>query len=233
MKQIIAMGGGGFSSETGNLLLDQYFIRAIGIKNPKVCFIPTASGDSDAYARQFFESYLEIGARPSLFAFYHPPTKDLEDFILDKDAVYVGGGNTKNMLAIWRDWGMDKVLQKAYDAEKLLGGLSAGSICWFDQGLTDSIPGDLTALECLGFLKGSFSPHYSGEEKRKPFYRKLIKNGSIPGGLAADDGVAMHYIDGILHKTVASMENAYGYALEGKGEKFKEEKIIPEKIELT
>ena len=145
---------------------------------------------------------------------YRPPEGDLADFVMDKDIFYVGGGNTRNLLALWREWGLDKLLNEAWQRGAILGGISAGSICWFEQGLTDSVTGKLLPLDCLGFLKNSNCPHYDGEAERRPAYHKSIKNGSMMGGIACDDGVAAHYVNRRLVKFVSSRKNAMAYKLE-------------------
>jgi dipeptidase E len=135
----------------------------------------------------------------------------LEGFILEKDIIYVGGGNTKNLLALWREWGLNTILRKAWNQGTVLAGVSAGSICWFDEGVTDSFGDGLESIKCLGLLKGSNCPHYDGELERRPTYRKLIKSKNIQPGVAADDGVAIHYIVQEVSKIVSSRPNAKAY----------------------
>ena len=124
--------------------------------------------------------------------------------MLGFDAVAVGGGNTRTMLAIWRDWGLDAVLAKACAQGIVLGGSSAGSICWFDQGITDSIAGALTSLRCLGLVGGSNCPHYDSETDRRPAYRGMVASGEVADGYAADDGVGLHFVDGVFHRAIAN-----------------------------
>ena len=157
-KQIIAMGGGGFSMEPDNLLLDEYFLRQAPAETPQVCFVATATGDSDNYIRRFYQAFNKLDCVPSHLGLFDLPTHDLESFVLEKDAIYVGGGNTRSLLALWREWGLDKIFRSAYEQGVLLGGISAGSICWFEQGVTDSVPGSLLPIDCLGFLEGSNCP---------------------------------------------------------------------------
>lgn len=199
-KQIIAIGGGGFScykeKTRQNLYLEDYFLQQTAKASPSVCFIPTASGDDPRYIVDFYRAFEIFDCTPFHLSLFDPPLGDLETFLLEKDAIYVGGGNTKNMLALWKEWKIDQILRKAYDRGILLGGVSAGANCWFEECVTDSIPGALTPLKCLGFLKGSCCPHYDGEEKRKPAYRSLISEKQITNGIAIDDHVAVHYIDG-------------------------------------
>jgi len=125
----------------------------------------------------------------------------------------VGGGNTKSLLALWREWGLDSALREFWQAGGVLAGLSAGSICWFEEGVTDSIPGALSPLPCLGFLAGSNCPHYDGEPERRPSYQRLVARGRIADGYATDDGVALHYVGGRLERVVSSRPHARAYRL--------------------
>jgi dipeptidase E len=179
MRQIIALGGGGFSMEPENTLLDTYILKHSGKENPKICFIPTASGDSEDYIQRFYSSFQNQNCRPSHLSLFRPPTRDLENFIMEKDIIYVGDGNTKNLLALWKEWGLDAILKKAWNQGILLAGISAGSICWFEEGVTDSYGEGLEPLSCLGFLKGSNCPHYDGEADRRPAYHNLIREMKI------------------------------------------------------
>ncbi|MBF2009266.1 MAG: peptidase E [Chlorogloeopsis fritschii C42_A2020_084] len=203
-KQIIAMGGGGFSMEPENPLLDMYILGQSQKERPKICFIPTASGDSDRYIVRFYSAFVKLSCTPSHLSLFQPPTADLRSFVLEQDIIYVGGGNTKNLITLWKEWGLDKIFREAWESGVILSGLSAGSICWFEEGVTDSIPGQLTKLKCLGFLKGSNCPHYDGEPERKPSYHRLLSEGLISEGYAADDGVGLHFIGNTLEKIVSS-----------------------------
>ncbi|WP_299737544.1 peptidase E [Rossellomorea sp. y25] len=214
MKQIIAMGGGGFSMEPENLLLDQYILNQAGESNPKVCFLPTASGDAEGYIERFYNAFHSLPCEPSHLSLFKLPTKDLERFFLDKDIIYVGGGNTKSMLALWREWKIDSILKKAWESGTVLAGLSAGSICWFEEGITDSYGEDLETIKGLGFVKGSHSPHYDGEEKRRPLYHSFIDKGKLQAGYGVDDGAALHFKDESLYKVVSSRVQASAYWVE-------------------
>ena len=211
-RQIIAMGGGGFSMEPDNLALDRYILEQAQKPDPKICFLPTASGDADGYILNFYKAFTPLKCAPSFLSLFNLPTADLEGFILEKDIFYVGGGNTRSMLALWREWGLDQLLFKAYQAGVILAGVSAGANCWFEECITDSLPGDLQALAaCLGYLKGSFCPHYDSEPKRRPSYQAMIQKGSIQDGFAADDGAAVHFVDEQLIHQVSSRTEAKVY----------------------
>lgn len=213
IKQIVAMGGGGFSMEAENPLLDQYILGLAEKEKPRVCFLPTASGDSDRYIVRFYSAFLKFPCTPTHLSLFQPPTADLRSFVLEQDIIYVGGGNTRSLLALWREWEIDQILREAWEAGIVLAGLSAGSICWFEEGMTDSVPGSLNPLRCLGFLKGSHCPHYDGETGRRPAYQRLLSEGLISEGYAADDGVGLHFVGDRLEKIVSSRPNAKAYQL--------------------
>src|SRR5579862_5371122 len=162
-RQIIAIGGALLLPDTGNFKMERYIVDASGAQKPRVCFVPTASGDDSGYVARFYETYARFGCKLSILPFFRRTPQHLRDFLLDNDVIHVGGGNTRSMMAVWRDWGVDAILREAYQAGIVLCGSSAGSICWFDEGVTDSWAGDLTRLEYLGFLNGSNCPHYDGE----------------------------------------------------------------------
>jgi len=228
MRQIIALGGGGFSMEPDNPLLDLYILAQTKKQNPKVCFVPTASGDSENYISRFYKSFESHNCVPSHLSLFSPPSRNLEDFVMDKDVIYVGGGNTKNLIALWKDWDLDVILKKAWQDGIVMAGISAGSICWFEAGVTDSFGEGLEPLKSLGFLKGSNCPHYDGEADRRPTYQRLVSAGQISGGLAADDGTALHFIGSELHKAVSSRREAKAYQVELKEGKLKEEVLNTE-----
>jgi dipeptidase E len=228
MKQIIAMGGGGFSMEPDNLLLDHYVLAQVPSEMPEVCFVPTASGDADGYVERFYHAFRTLPCTPSHLSLFQPNFADLRSFVLEKDIIYVGGGNTRNMLVLWKEWGLDQILKEAYEQGVILTGLSAGSICWFEQGVTDPLNAPLYKLKGLGILQGSHCPHYDGESKRRPAYHKLVLQGEAQAGYAADDGVALHFMDGRLHRIVSSRKNVHAYHVELEGNRVQEEKLTPD-----
>ncbi|WP_142828477.1 peptidase E [Planococcus soli] len=218
MRQIIAMGGGGFSMEPDNPLLDQYILDQANKSQPKICFIPTASGDADSYIERFYDFFNQQECVPSHLSLFKPPTRDLERFVLEQDIIYVGGGNTKNLLVLWKEWGLDKILRKAWEQGVVLAGLSAGSICWYEEGVTDSYGDKLEPLQALGFLKGSHCPHYDGEAERRPAYRQFVDQGTLQEGIAADDGAAVHYVEEDIKRIVSSRQTAKAYRVTSGGE---------------
>lgn len=210
VPRIIAMGGSSFAANPDNPRLERYIVAQARRKQPAVCFIGTATGDADVYLVKFYAAFTRIGCRPThlpLFA----RTPDLRRMLLSQDVIYVGGGNTKSMLAVWREWGIDAILREAWREGIVLAGVSAGAICWFEAGVTDSWAGHLAALPGLGFLKGGACPHYDGEAARRPETHRLVGAGAMPATLALDDGAAAHFEGRRLVRVVSVRENAKGY----------------------
>ena len=226
-KQVLAMGGGGFTMKPENLKLDRYLLSMTNKNNPKVCFIPTASGDDESYTRRFYSAYKKLECETSHLSLFSPPEADLRDFVMDKDIFYVGGGNTRNLLVLWKEWGLDEHLYEAWCNGAIMAGLSAGSICWFKQGLTDSKTGKLLPLECLGYVEGSNCPHFDTEKRRRPSYHDAILDGSMIDGIACDDGVAAHFINGKLERCVSSLLKAKAYKVKNVGGSIDESIIEP------
>jgi dipeptidase E len=210
--QIVAIGGGGFYRDPENLALERYILRQTGLAEPRVAFVPTASGEPDHYVASFYSSFLKLNCRPSVLTFFKR-TPDLRSFVLNQDVIYVGGGNTKSLMAIWRDWGLPELLREAWESGIILTGVSAGAICWFEQGLTDSFADGLRAVECLGFLPGSCCPHYDGEPQRRPSYHRFLASGEISAGVAIEDWVAIHYKGKEIHRVITSKPGARAYSL--------------------
>jgi peptidase E len=212
VKQIIPIGGGGFYRDPENLELEKYIIRQSGCENARVAFVPTASGEPDHYVASFYAAFLKLGCRPSVLTFFKR-TPDLRSFLLNQDVIYVGGGNTKSLLAVWGDWGVSEILREAWESGIVLTGVSAGAICWFEQGLTDSFSGALRPLNCLGFLPGSCCPHYDGEPQRRPAYHRLLTSGEIAPGVAIEDWTGVHYQGTEIHKVISSKRGARAYGM--------------------
>jgi peptidase E len=155
---------------------------------------------------------LKLGCRPSVLTFFKR-TPELRSFLLNQDVIYVGGGNTKTLLAVWRDWGVTEILREAWESGVVLTGVSAGAICWFEQGLTDSFSNELHPLDCLGFLPGSCCPHYDGEPQRRPSYHRLLASGEIAAGVAIEDWTGAHFIGTELDRVIASKRGARAYSM--------------------
>ena len=215
------MGGGGFTAEPQNLALDRYILSQTRKQNPSVCFIPTATGDSDAYIAGFYAAYSKLKCRPTHLPFFRR-TPDLRALILAQDVIYVGGGNTKSMLAVWREWQLPRILHQAWKSGIVLAGISAGAICWFQAGVTDSWAGHLAPLPCLGFLPDACCPHYDGEKERRPALHKFLARRALPRTLALDDGAAAHFIGRKLLRVVVSRPGALGYTVQSRNGKVAE-----------
>lgn len=212
MPQIVAMGGGGFGSDEGRLV-DDFVLGLTGRDTPRTCFVPTAGGDAEGWIERFHHEFGGGRAAPSHLSLFRREVDDLAAFLLGQDVIYVGGGNTKSLLAVWRDWGVDEILREAWQAGIVLTGVSAGAICWFEQGLTDSFADGLRPLDCLGFLPGSCCPHFDGEPQRRPSYHRLLASGEIAAGVAIEDWTGVHYIGVEMHQVVTSKRGARAYAM--------------------
>ncbi len=193
--------------------LDDFILSLSRRANPKVCFLPTASGDSDTYVANFYRAFASRTCRPSDLRLFVRTVVNLRELLLDQDVIYVGGGNTANMLAIWRQHAVDPVLRMCWEAGVVLAGISAGMICWFEASITDSFGPQLAPLnDGLRFLPGSACPHYDSEERRRPTYQRLVGEG-FPAGYAADEGVALHFVGTTLHEAVSSRKEGRAYKL--------------------
>jgi len=210
------MGGGGFMADRRSPL-DDFMLSLSKAARPRVCFVPTPSGDSDRVIAAFFEAFTRRYCEPSCLRLFGVPDRPAE-WLADQDVIYVSGGNTANALAIWRLHGVDVALRAAWERGAVLGGVSAGANCWFECCVTDSFGIALDPLhDGLGLLAGSFCPHYDGEVQRRPVYRSLV-DGGFPPGYAADDGAALHFDGAELREVVATHAGATGYRVEPGGE---------------
>ncbi len=226
-RQIIGLGGGGFSCLGKTTPIDKY-ILSLAVQNPKVCFLPTASGDAETYINKFYQAFSMENCYMSHFSVFK--SNHSNEFLLEQDIIYVGGGNTFNMLNLWSARGIDKVLKMAYEKGIILCGISAGSLCWFESGNTDSF-GKMDKIDCLGFLPYSNSPHFNSESTRRPSFESLIQKKSIAGGYAVDENVALHFIDEELHKAVKEKEENSAYFISLENGTINEKIINPENIE--
>lgn len=209
-QHIVAIGGAGFTAEPENLAISRYILKLTGKKRPTVCFVPTASAEPAEIITKFYDTHTRLGATPSVLRFFQR-TPDLRETLLDKDVIFVGGGNTKSMLAVWREWGMDEVLREAWKRGIVLAGVSAGAICWFEQGVTDSWAGHLAPLDCLGFLKDTCCPHYDSEADRRPSVHDFVARDLVRPVLALNDGTAAHFTGRSLHRIVTWRPTGRGY----------------------
>ena len=214
-RHIVGLGGGGDTAEQTRLLHD-YALGLTGKPKPRLLYVPTATAESAEAIVGFYELFRGRAELNHLCTFPWPP-EDLRDLILSQDSICVSGGNTANLLAIWKTHGIDVLLREAWESGIVLWGASAGMICWFEAGVTDSFGPQLAGLDCLGFLAGSACPHYDGEEQRRPRYRELVDQG-FPEGIAADDGVGLHYMGTDLEEIVTCRQGATAYRVSRDGE---------------
>jgi dipeptidase E len=210
------MGGGGFSMEPDNPLLDDFLLSLVPHDGrPRVCFVPTASGDAEAYIEKFRAAFPSERAEASVLSLFSREEPDLPAFLAKQDVVYVGGGSTANLLAVWRLHGLDTALREAMANGLVVAGLSAGMNCWFEASVTDSF--DVNRLQPLGdglgLVAGSACPHYDGEEDRRPTYLHLVGDGRLPDGYAADDGCGLLFRDGTFVEAVSSRPHARAFAV--------------------
>jgi aminopeptidase N len=213
MRQVIAIGGGGFGRTQASNLIEQYILdQASNKSSPSICFIPTATGDLDPYVVNFYSVFSRLDCKPSHISFFKR-TIDLEEHIAKQDIIFVGGGNTKSMLAVWKEWQLDKILKKAYKKGTVMSGVSAGAICWFQSGITDSWGSDLKIMPCMNFVKGTCCPHYDEEPERKPTVKKIILTNKVKKIFAIDGGAALHIKNEKYFKSVIFKRDKSSYAV--------------------
>ena len=209
-KQIIAIGGGGFGRNPGDGVIEQYILDQTGKEKPNICFIPTATGDNEAYKVNYYSTFSKLDCNPIHLDFFKR-TPDLEQLIPQKDAIFVGGGNTKSMLAVWKDWNLDKLLKEAYEKGVVMSGVSAGANCWFERAVVDSWEEDLRVIDCMGFIKGICCPHYDEEPQRRPAVKTFLEDGIIDSCYSVEGNCALHIKndDEYLSVDFGKEKNAY------------------------
>lgn len=215
-----------FGSFDGEQALRDFVLELTDVRRPKVRFLGTAVGDSPSATEAFYEAFAASLCEPSHVRLFGIPDRPAER-LLEADAIVVSGGNTANMLAVWRLHGVDAALREAWERGTVLAGWSAGAICWFESGVTDSFRAALDPIgDCLGFLAGSMCPHYDSEERRRPVYRNLVDEGTLPAGLAADDAVGLHFSGTELVEAVTSRPRAAAYRVERASETRIEPRVL-------
>jgi dipeptidase E len=226
-RRILAMGGGGFTMES-TLALDRLVLELTGKPVPRICFLPTASGDPREQATRFHERFSAWPCEPSILSLFHLGRDriDPREHLLAQDAIYVGGGSMRNMLAVWREHSVDEIMRAAWERGIVLAGLSAGAMCWFEGGVTMS-GGYAAAANGLGLVGGSLSVHMDGEPERLPVFRQAIATGRLPAGFAADDGAGMLLRGTELERCVASRAGARVVSVEADGDGGTVERELP------
>jgi peptidase E len=224
----ILIAGGGFGTA-----FIRYMAQLTGKARPKLLFLPTASADSATSTLSWYRNCAPLNVEPSDQPSFIASTRQdrtWEEVFLSVDGIVCSGGNTLNQQAIWKAQGIDVVLRQAWDRGIVLGGASAGSLCWFEEGTTDSRPKELTIVEGLGFLKGSHSPHYDAEKSRRPLYHELIGSGKMKPGYACDNNAGIYFEDNEVKRVVATREGAKVYHVSAASGKVVERVMEPEMI---
>ena len=224
-RRLLAFGSGNFASFL------KHIIPFTQNKNPKICLIPTAAGDSLVNITNWYSAAEDQPFQPHVlktFISSYRTNKSFETKIMEMDAVFVGGGNTLNMLSVLKAHGIDLSLRKAYERGVLMTGGSAGSLCWFESGTSDSRPMELSKVECMGWLKGSHSPHYDAEAARRPLYQNLIKQGELPPGYACDNLAGIYFEDEKFIRSVALNDKSFSYRIDVSGGKVSETRLPTE-----
>src|SRR4051812_21559849 len=204
-RRIVAMGGGGFSASPGDPALDRYLLDVAERPQPRICLLPTASGDPEEQIQRLYRAYHDLPCEPTHLSLFRLGTKpvDLRTLLLGQDVIYAGGGSLLNLLAIWRAHGVDSILREAWERGVVLGGISAGSMCWFSAGVTKGY-GLPRAVEGLGSLPASNSVHHPSEPERRPVFHEAVRCESVPPGYAVDDGVGLLFAGTDLVEAVSA-----------------------------
>src|SRR5688500_19502931 len=224
----ILIAGGGFGTA-----FIRYMAQLTGKQRPKLLYLPTASADRPDGIVSWFRNCAPLNVEPSVQESFIASTRQLrgwDEVLLSVDGIVCSGGNTLNQQAIWKAQGIDAVLKEAWDRGIVLGGASAGSLCWFEEGTTDSRPKELTIVKCLGFLKGSHSPHYDAEPGRRPLYQKLIASGEMKPGYACDNDAGIYFEDNEVKRVVHTRAAAKVYDVSVDAAKVVERVMEPEMI---
>ncbi len=233
-RHIIAFGGAGLGATDARRPLLSHVLSLTGKAEPRVCYVGTAMGDLPLPPMQFYDITREVPCRAShLSLFPMPNVPDIRDFVLSQDVVYVGGGSVANLLAVWRVHGLDAILREAWQAGVVMCGTSAGSLCWFEGGTTDSFgPALQLVTGGLGLIAASNCPHYDSEPQRRPLYQSMVASGALSAGWAADDHVGLHFVDDVFHEAIAARPDARAWRVERNpsGDSAVESEIIPRMV---
>lgn len=239
MTRILAIGGGGFLMEDGISPIDAHMVRLTGKPSPRVCFLPTPSGDLPMHLEKFHAAYAALECKATHLPLFRQPNEnsiapsDLHNQLLQQDLIFVGGGITKSALAVWRAWGVDKALHAAWQAGILLAGMSAGALCWFERGMSDSYGNsEYRPVECLGFLPGTCNVHYNGDPHRRASLHRVMKKGEIDKAIAIDDHAAVMYTEGKIDHAVSWKDGSTAYQVRVTGDDVEETALNARQIEV-
>jgi peptidase E len=227
IRKIFIYGGG------LNRKFISYIAGLTGKPKPRICLLPTASADNPYSSIAWYSTCAGLDMVPlvqEMFISSYQMKVGFDEVLLSMDAIVVGGGNTLNMIAIWKAQGLDVILREAWNKGIILGGGSAGSLCWFEEGTTDSRPKNISKIECLGFLKGSHSPHYDSEPERRPMYQKLIADGELKPGWACDNNAGILFEGDEVSEVVATNNSSFAYWVDAVSGKAREKVRKPDRI---
>jgi dipeptidase E len=237
MKRILALGGGGFLMENRHSPVDQFIVRLTGKARPRICFVSTPSGDLPQTIERFYEAYGSLECEPCHLAFFRNPMPGavalagVAETLLGMDAIFVGGGNTRSALGVWQEWGLRDILQRALGAGVLLSGMSAGALCWFDSGLTDSVWGaGFQPMRCLGFLGGACCVHYHSEPLRRDKTHECVEARVFSEAIGIDDYAGVLYENGRIARVVSWRRGATAYRIGLRDGRLVEEALESENI---
>lgn len=234
-KQIIALGGGGFSDQPDNLILDEYILEQTGKSKPNILFIPAAGGDHQEYITKYYAAYQNLPCNPehiSLTIEKYSASR-IENVIMKQDVIFIGGGSPFNLMNVFKETGMDKLLRHAYQKGIVMSGMSAGAICWFEDGFRNPKGNTYYQINCLGILEGSFCPHFDAQPNLRLNYRKLIRTRKLQSGYGVQDGVALHFIDSELANVVSSYPDANAYLVKRTAFRLTEKVIKPKYLGIS
>ena len=230
-RHIVAIGGGGLRCDPGDTALRQYLLDLSGRPRPKVCFLGTASGDDLDYAAQVAAAFEGMACEMSTLTLLTPMEVPPEEHLAHQDVIYVGGGNAFYMLVLWRSYGIDRHLRLAWERGAVMCGVSAGSMCWFDQGIRAISDSEFQPLSpFLGLLPGSSCPHYSSQPARRQAYLEMVGSGRLTGGYAMGDGSALHFTGTLLSDTVMFRPGSASYRVQRQGTAAIEERLVARAI---
>ena len=199
--QVIAIGGGGFGRNPNHNKIEKYILGQSNKANPNIVFIPTASAEDKSYIVNFYSCFSKLQCRSSHINFFQR-TPRLNSIINQADIIYVGGGNTKSMLAVWKEWNLQNILKIGYEKGIIMSGVSAGAICWFDRGITDSFSDKLEIIDCLGIVEGIACPHYDEEKERIPYVNEIIKTQKINSCICIEGNCALHIKNDVNYEAI-------------------------------
>ena len=223
-RHVIAIGGGGFGRNPRPSPIERYILEQSPKEKPNILFIPTASAEDPSYTVNYYSCFNKLDCNPSHLNLFQR-TPNLRSIIAKQDIIYVGGGNTKSMLAVWKEWKLDQLLLKAYKKGVILCGVSAGAICWFQKGITDSWASNLNILDCMNFIPQTACPHYDGEANRRPSVHAMLEQDKIESCYAIEDGAAVHFKNEVFDTALGFMKDKTAYLVSKENDKITEKNL--------